>query len=77
VLLYPGDRGTRAQLGDERIRSRLRGLRDRGTLMTSVCAGSLVYADAGMLNGQPATTYWSALGRGGLMSGTAAMRLAW
>jgi transcriptional regulator GlxA family with amidase domain len=60
VLVYPGGRGTRAQLGDERIRSRLRTLRDRGTLMTSVCTGALVYADAGLLDGQAATTYWSA-----------------
>jgi transcriptional regulator GlxA family with amidase domain len=60
VLLYPGGRGTRAQLGDERIRSRLRGLKERGTLMTSVCTGALVYADAGLLDGRPATTYWSA-----------------
>jgi transcriptional regulator GlxA family with amidase domain len=60
VLVYPGGRGTRAQLGDQRIRSRLRGLRERGTLMTSVCTGSLVYADAGLLDGKPATTYWRA-----------------
>ncbi len=60
VLLYPGGRGTRAQLGDERIRSRLRVLKGRGTLMTSVCTGSLVYADAGLLDGRQATTYWSA-----------------
>jgi len=60
VLVYPGGRGTRAQLGDKTIRARLRALKDRGTLMTSVCTGALVYADAGLLNGQPATTYWSA-----------------
>jgi transcriptional regulator GlxA family with amidase domain len=60
VLVYPGGFGTRAQLGDERIRSRLRLLHDRGTLMTSVCTGSLVYADAGLLDGRAATTYWSA-----------------
>jgi transcriptional regulator GlxA family with amidase domain len=60
VLVYPGGRGTRPQLGDDRIRSRLRKLRDQGTLMTSVCTGALVYADAGLLDGQAATTYWSA-----------------
>jgi len=60
VLVYPGGRGTRAQLGDEKVRSRLRGLKERGTLMTSVCTGSLVYADAGLLDGQPATTHWNA-----------------
>jgi transcriptional regulator GlxA family with amidase domain len=60
VLVYPGGRGTRAQLGDEKIRERLRSLERRGTLMTSVCTGALVYADAGLLDGRPATTYWSA-----------------
>src|SRR5438067_170244 len=60
VLVYPGGRGTRVQLGDERIRSWLRGLKEGGTLMTSVCTGALVYADAGLLDGRPATTYWSA-----------------
>jgi transcriptional regulator GlxA family with amidase domain len=60
VLVYPGGRGTRTQLGDENIRSRLRGMKEQGTLMTSVCTGALVYADAGLLDGQPATTYWSA-----------------
>ena len=58
VLVYPGGRGTRTQLGVETIRARLRGLRERGTLLTSVCTGSLVYADAGLLDGRPATTYW-------------------
>ena len=60
VLVYPGGRGTRPQLGDDSIRARLRGLSERGTLMTSVCTGSLVYADAGLLDGRPATTYWTA-----------------
>jgi transcriptional regulator GlxA family with amidase domain len=60
VLVYPGGRGTRGQLGNERIRERLRSLKQRGTLMTSVCTGALVYADAGLLDGRPATTYWSA-----------------
>lgn len=60
VLVYPGGFGTRAQLGDEKIRSRLRGVNESGTLMTSVCTGALVFADAGLLDGLPATTHWSA-----------------
>ena len=60
VLVYPGGRGTRTQLGDDRIRSRLRGLAECGTLMTSVCTGALVFADAGLLDGLPAATYWNA-----------------
>jgi transcriptional regulator GlxA family with amidase domain len=61
VLVFPGGRGTRAQLGDETVRARLRELAGRGTLMTSVCTGSLVYADAGLLDGLPATTHWGSL----------------
>ena len=60
VLVYPGGQGTRPQLGDEKIRARMRALKQRGTLMSSVCTGALVYADAGLLDGEPATTYWSA-----------------
>jgi transcriptional regulator GlxA family with amidase domain len=62
VLLYPGGKGTRAQLGNEGIRARLRALMEQGTLMTSVCTGSLVYADAGLLDGRPAATYHAAFG---------------
>jgi transcriptional regulator GlxA family with amidase domain len=61
VLVFPGGRGTRAQLGDEAVRGRMRGLSERGTLMTSVCTGSLVYADSGLLDGKPATTHWGSL----------------
>jgi transcriptional regulator GlxA family with amidase domain len=61
VLVYPGGMGTRPQLGDETVRERLRGLAADGTLMTSVCTGALVYADAGLLDGRPATTYWAQL----------------
>jgi transcriptional regulator GlxA family with amidase domain len=61
MLVYPGGMGTRPQLGDESVRARLQGLAGNGTLMTSVCTGSLVYADAGLLDGRPATTYWNAL----------------
>jgi transcriptional regulator GlxA family with amidase domain len=60
VLVYPGGFGTRAKLGDEIVRSRLRAMNESGTLMTSVCTGALVFADAGLLDGLPATTYWSA-----------------
>ena len=61
VLVYPGGQGTRPQLGQERIRKRLRSLHAAGTLMTSVCTGALVFADAGLLDGRPATTHWASL----------------
>lgn len=61
VLVYPGGQGTRAHLGDDSIREWVNSLAKDGTLMTSVCTGSLVYADAGLLDGRSATTYWSQL----------------
>jgi len=61
VLVYPGGRGARAQVGDKRIRRQLIEVAAAGALMTSVCTGSLVYADAGLLDGRAATTHWSAL----------------
>lgn len=61
VLVYPGGRGTRAQIGDETIKSWIQDVAASGTLMTSVCTGSLVYADAGLLDGRPATTHWGSL----------------
>jgi transcriptional regulator GlxA family with amidase domain len=61
VVVYPGGVGTRAQLGDEAVRGWLRGLAAGGALVTSVCTGSLVLADAGLLDGRPATTWWGRL----------------
>jgi transcriptional regulator GlxA family with amidase domain len=61
VLVYPGGMGTRRELKDDVVLDRLRELSARGTLMTSVCTGSLVFAAAGLLNGRPATTYWGQL----------------
>jgi transcriptional regulator GlxA family with amidase domain len=61
VLVYPGGVGTRAQLGDGAVRGWLRGLAASGALVTSVCTGSLVLADAGLLDGRPATTWWGRL----------------
>jgi transcriptional regulator GlxA family with amidase domain len=61
VVLVPGGSGTRRLLDDEPTHAWLRGLADDGTLMTSVCTGSLVYAGMGLLANRPATTYWGSL----------------
>ena len=61
VLVYPGGRGTRPQLEDDEVLDWVRETAGRGTLMTSVCTGSLVYAAAGLLDGRPATTHWGSL----------------
>ncbi len=61
VLVLPGGQGTRPLLKDPTMLDWIRQRKDEGTLMTSVCTGSLVFAAAGILNGRPATTYWDEL----------------
>lgn len=62
VHVFPGGEGNIPQIGNEAIRSWVQKAAQRGTLMTSVCSGALVYADCGLLDGKPATTHWSVLG---------------
>jgi transcriptional regulator GlxA family with amidase domain len=61
VLVYPGGRGTRTELADEAVLNWVRGLLSGGTVVASVCTGSLVLAAAGLLDGRPATTHWGSL----------------
>ena len=61
MLVYPGGVGTRALLGDELVRARMRRLAASGTIMASVCTGSFIFADAGLLDGRPGTTHWGSL----------------
>jgi transcriptional regulator GlxA family with amidase domain len=61
VLVYPGGRGTRRELSDEVVLNWIRGLANGGTVVASVCTGSLVLAAAGLLDGKPATTHWQSL----------------
>ncbi|MCZ4499698.1 MAG: ThiJ/PfpI domain protein [Marmoricola sp.] len=61
LLLHPGGQGTRPLLRDPEHLGWVQGLAERGTLMTSVCTGSLVYAAAGLLANRPATTHWQQL----------------
>jgi transcriptional regulator GlxA family with amidase domain len=62
VFVMPGGIGTRRLLAsDDPLHTALRALHERGTLMTSVCTGALVYAAAGLLRDRPATTHWQSL----------------
>ena len=63
VLLYPGGRGTRPHVTDEKQLAWVREQRAAVPLLTSVCTGSLVYAAAGILAGRPATSHWGSLER--------------
>lgn len=61
VVVFPGGRGTRALMADERVLDWVRGAHGTSTFTTSVCTGSLVLAAAGLLEGLTATTHWGAL----------------
>jgi transcriptional regulator GlxA family with amidase domain len=61
VLLVPGGSGEVAMRGDERVLAWLRSAHQTTTYTTSVCTGSLVLAAAGLLQGMPATTHWTAM----------------
>ncbi|MGB9359538.1 MAG: DJ-1/PfpI family protein [Acidimicrobiia bacterium] len=61
VLIYPGGIGTRRQIGDAEIRTWVRQQAAAERLVASVCTGSLVLADSGLLDDLPATTHWASL----------------
>ena len=63
LLVYPGGIGTRAHIDDPTVLDWVRDLAGRGTIIASVCTGSLVLAKAGLLDGKPATTHWGSLER--------------
>src|SRR4029453_19050656 len=62
VVLVPGGAGVYPLVDDEAFLSRLTGLAQSGTLVTSVCNGALVLAAAGLLRGRPRPTGWGRLG---------------
>jgi len=53
--------GVRDQFEDGRLARRLRELHDGGVAMASVCTGGILLAQAGLLDGRPATTHRAAL----------------
>ena len=63
VVLVPGGFGTRPLLQDAEVLAWLRRTAAAAERVTSVCTGSLLLAQAGLLSGRRATTHWSSLDR--------------
>lgn len=61
TLLIPGGYGTRALLQDTAFISWLRGAGPQPQRLAAVCTGSLLLAQAGLLDGHAATTHWKSL----------------
>jgi transcriptional regulator GlxA family with amidase domain len=61
LLVVPGGFGTRALLKDEAVLDWIRRAAGAAHRVTSVCTGSLLLAQAGLLEGRRATTHWGAL----------------
>jgi transcriptional regulator GlxA family with amidase domain len=61
ILLVPGGWGTRDQMNNARLIDWIRQRAKKVETVTSVCTGSLLLGQAGLLDGRPATTHWAAL----------------
>jgi transcriptional regulator GlxA family with amidase domain len=61
VLVVPGGVGTRSLLSDTDMLEWIKCTAVHARKVTSVCTGSLLLAQAGLLRGRTATTHWAAL----------------
>lgn len=63
ILVVPGGMGTRKLMYDETVLNFVRQKAKEVELLTSVCTGSLILANAQLLDGLSATTHWKSLQR--------------
>jgi len=63
ILVVPGGQGTRTEIDNPVAIDWIKGIAESAELMTSVCTGSFLMAQAGLLNGKKATTHWGSIER--------------
>ncbi|MFC4776034.1 DJ-1/PfpI family protein [Paenibacillus sp. GCM10023252] len=63
ILIVPGGLGARQEMYREPVLSWVREQAGKVELLTSVCTGALILANAGLLDGKRATTHWASLDR--------------
>jgi transcriptional regulator GlxA family with amidase domain len=63
LLVVPGGWGTRSLVNNNRVVSWIRDRAGEIELAASVCTGSFLFGQAGLLNGRRATTHWQSLDR--------------
>ena len=61
VLVVPGGFGTRSEIKNERLVAWIGERGKQVETLTSVCTGSMLLGQAGLLDGRHATTHWRAL----------------
>ncbi len=64
ILIIPGGYGAREiEIHKEPVLNWIRGQKEKVGIMTSVCTGSILLAQCGILDGRKATTHWMRLDR--------------
>jgi transcriptional regulator GlxA family with amidase domain len=61
ILVVPGGWGTRAEIKNARLVDWIKARAAQVETLTSVCTGSMLLGQAGLLDGRRATTHWRAL----------------
>lgn len=63
ILVVPGGQGTRREVDNPRLIEWIRNVAEQAELTTSVCTGSFLLGQAGLLDNGRATTHWRSIER--------------